>query len=189
MSTSINPVLKTIMEMSGSKFEVNRGSEVIAEVDGLKNCDPYSGRNYIALFPGVDVIAGDLLLAVQSQEEFFIIATEHEYVEGQWFQDRAYFGSKEGYTDSPVPCSPSELPVEQDQPNLITDYLDYLNSLIKIKAPGSGENFAAFLLQVEKLLSADEITKGSLAEYNQLLQENEWLATALGTILVSWVSR
>ena len=40
MSNSIDPVLKTIMEMSGIKFAVNRGSEVIAEVDGLKNCDP-----------------------------------------------------------------------------------------------------------------------------------------------------
>ncbi len=189
MGNNISPVLKTMMELSGSKFAVNRGSEVVAEVDGLKNCDPYSGRNYIALLPGVDVNAGDLLVAVKSQEDFFIIATEHEYVEGQWFQDRAYYGSEEEYADSQVPCSPSEPPAEANQPDLITDYLSYLNSLIKIKSSGSGQEFAALLLQVENTLSGNEITRGSLAEYSQLLDENEWLTTAIGTILVNWISR
>ena len=74
MSKSTDPVLQTIMELSGVKFSVTRNSQVITEVDGLKNCDPYSGRNYIALFPDVDVAAGDLLVAEKSQEEFFIIA-------------------------------------------------------------------------------------------------------------------
>ncbi|MDD3899340.1 MAG: hypothetical protein PHE82_10415, partial [Syntrophomonadaceae bacterium] len=114
---------------------------------------------------------------------------EHEYVEGQWFQDRAYYGSEEEYADSQVPCSPSEPPAEANQPNLITDYLSYLNSLIKIKSSGSGQEFAALLLQVENTLSGNEITRGSLAEYSQLLDENEWLATAIGTILVNWISR
>ncbi len=188
MSTSINPVLKTIMEMSGIKFAVNRGSEVIAEVDGLKNCDPYSGRNYIALFPGVDVIAGDLLVAVKSLEEFFIIATEHEYVEGQWFQERAYFGSREE-CDASLQAESLQAAAKPEQPDMFNDYLNYLEGLIAIKAPESRPKFAALLLQVEKFLSTDEITKGSLSEYSQLLEENEWLATAIGTILVSWVSR
>ena len=56
MSTSINPVLKTIMELSGIKFSVNRNSEVINEIVGLKNKDPNNGRKYIALFPGVDIL-------------------------------------------------------------------------------------------------------------------------------------
>jgi hypothetical protein len=185
MSNSINPVLKTIMKLSGIKFMVNRDSEVVAEVDGLKNCDPYSGRNYIALFPGVDVVAGDLLVAVKSQEEFLIIDTEHEYVEGQWFQERAYYGSIEEY-DASLQDESAQTP---EQPDMFNDYLSYLDSLIAIKAPGSRYKFGALLLQVEEFLSTDKITKGSLAEYSQLLEENEWLAKAIGTILVSWVSR
>ena len=188
MITNIDPVLKTIMELSGIKFAVNRGSEVVGEVDGLKNCDPYSGRNYIALFPGVDVTPGDLLLAVKSQEEFLIVATEHEYVEGQWFQDRAYYGTREEY-DASLQDESAQVTTAPEQPDMFNDYLHYLDSLIAIKAPGSKSKFAALLLQVEEFLSTDEITKGSLAEYSQLLEENEWLAAALGTILVSWVSR
>lgn len=188
MSTSINPVLKTIMEMSGIKFAVNRGSEVVSEVDGLKNRDPYSGRKYIALFPGVDVTPGDLLVAVKSQEEFLIIGTEHEYVEGEWFQERAYYGNKEE-CDASFPAESSQAATKAQQPDRFKDYLNYLESLIAIKAPGNRPKFAPLLLQVEEFLSTDEITKGSLAEYSELLEENEWLATALGTILVSWVSR
>lgn len=188
MSNSISPVLKTMMELSGSKFAVNRGSEVVVEVDGLKNCDPYSGRNYIALLPGVDVVAGDLLVAVKSQEEFFIIATEHEYVEGQWFQDRAYYGSIEEY-DASLQDESEQVSTTPEQPDMFNDYLNYLDSLIAIKAPGSRYKFGALLLQVEEFLSTDKITKGSLAEYSQLLEDNEWLAKAIGTILVSWVSR
>lgn len=186
MSTSINPVLNTIMEMSGIKFVVNRDSEIINEIVGLKNQDPNNGRKYIALYPGADVAAGDLLVAVKSQEEFFIIATEHEYVEGQWFQERAYYGTQEEYTEL---CLLSAAAAETDQPDLITDYLSYLDSLIKIKSSGLGQDFAALLPEVEKILSGNEISRGCLIEYSKLLQENEWLATALGTILVSWVSR
>ena len=189
MSKSTDPVLQTIMELSGVKFSVTRNSQVITEVDGLKNCDPYSGRNYIALFPDVDVAAGDLLVAEKSQEEFFIIATEPEYVDGLRFQDRAYYGSQEEYATSQLPSSPSEPAAENDQSDLITDYLDYLYSLIRIKTPGSQQEFAALLLQVEEILSGNEITKGSLADYSQLLDENEWLGKAIGTILVSWISR
>lgn len=189
MSTSIDPVLQTIMELSGLKFSVNRNSQVIAEVDGLKNCDPYSGRNYIALFPGVDVAAGDLLVAVKSQEEFFIIATEPEYLEGQWFQDRAYYGSREEYAAS-LELSEQTQPITgPEQPDMFQEYLNYLNSLITIKAPGNRERFTALLLQMEEILTNFEISKGSLAEYNSLLEENEWLATAIGTILVSWISK
>jgi hypothetical protein len=189
MSTSINPVLKTIMEMSGIKLVVNRDSEIINEIVGLKNQDPNNGSKYIALYPGVDVAAGDLLVAVKSQEEFFIIATEHEYVEGQWFQERAYYGSKQEYTYSQVSGSPSELPDAIDQPDLTTDYLSYLDSLIKIKSSGLEQDFATLLAEVEKILSGNEISRGCLTEYSELLQENEWLATAIGTILVSWISR
>ena len=188
MSNSIDPVLKTIMEMSGIKFVVNRGSEIINEIVGLKNLDPNNGRKYIALHPGVDVVAGDLLVAVKSQEEFFIIATEHEYVEGQWFQERAYYGSREECNAS-LATESLQAAAKPQQPDMFDDYLNYLESLIAIKAPGSRSKFAALLLQVEKFLSTDEITKGSLAEYSQLLEENEWLAAALGTILVSWLSR
>ena len=39
----VNPVLQTIMEMAGLRLAVKRDSEVIAEVSGLKNQDPYTG--------------------------------------------------------------------------------------------------------------------------------------------------
>lgn len=189
MST-VNPVLQTIMKMSGIDFMVKRGSEVVNEVIGLKNQDPNSGRKYIALFPGVDITAGDLLIAAKSREEFFIIATEPEYVEGQWFQDRAYYGSKEEYEASLQAASAqTQTTGKPEKLDMTSDYLNYLDSLITIKAPGNRENFASLLLQMEEILSEFEISKGSLAAYNSLLEENEWLATAIGTILISWISR
>ena len=186
MSTSINPVLKTIMELSGIKFSVNRNSEVINEIVGLKNKDPNNGRKYIALFPGVDITPGDLLVDAKSREEFFIIATEHKYADGQWFQERAYYGTQEEYTELCLLSAPA---TETDQPGLIIDYMSYLDSLIKIKSSGSGQDFSALLPEVEKILSGNEISRGRLTEYSELLRENEWLTTALGTILVSWISR
>lgn len=186
---SNNPVLQTIMEMAGLKLAVNRNSCVVTEVTGLKNKDPNTGRNYIALFPGMDVTAGDLLADVKSQDEFFIVATEHEYVDGEWFQDRAYYENSVEYMACPSSCITEPPAIEKKQDDMVGDYLAYLGSLTKIRTSRLSPEYEALLAQIDKMLSGSEIRRGSLSAFRELLEENEWLASAIGTILLSWVSR
>ncbi|MGS0763910.1 hypothetical protein [Syntrophomonas curvata] len=180
----VNPVLQTIMEMAGLRLAVKRDSEVIAEVSGLKNQDPYTGRRYIALYPGADIAAGDILTDLKSQETFLVAAAEHEYVDGEWFQDRAYYDNGEETS-----CCTEALFTELEQENRLSDYLDYLSGLIKIKASGSSTEYESLLARLKEILSAKAIKPGSLSDFQGLLEENGWLANAIGVILTSWISR
>ena len=183
---AVNPVLQTIMEMAGEMFVVTRDSKVVTEVKGMKNRDPNTGQNYIALFPGADVNEGDRLKAQNTAEEFLIIATEHEYVDDQLFQDRAYYGSQEEFTLIQSEESPVSIITNPD--DKLRYYIDYIKCLIKIKAPAAEPEFEALLAQLEKALSEDIITRGSLGDFKELLEEKEWLANAIGTVLLSWIT-
>lgn len=181
---NINPVLQAIMEMAGHTLAVKRASAEVGRVSGLKNQDPYTGRKYIALFPGSDVAAGDTLVDLKSEEEFTVLATEHEYVDNMWFQDRAYYCSDEGTS-----CLMEALTSQPEEEDGSGEYLNYLDSVIKVKVSGSLQEYESFLAEFEKILKAKEIKPGSLSGFRGMLEEKEWLANAVGIVLTSWVSR
>jgi hypothetical protein len=181
---NINPVLQTIMDMAGQTLAVIRASAEVGRVSGLKNQDPNTGRKYIALFPGSDVAAGDTLVDLKTEEEFIVVATEHEYVDGMWFQDRAYYGSVEE-TSSLM----EELTSPPEEEDWSEEYLNYIHSLIKVKAAGPLPEYESFLAEFEKILKAKEIKPGSLSGFRAMLEEKEWLANAVGMVLTNWISR
>jgi hypothetical protein len=183
---AINPVLQTVMNMAGESFAVIRDSEVVAQVRGMKNRDPNTGKEYIALFPGTDVTRGDRLKAQNTEEEFLIVATEHEYVEGQLFQDRAYHGSMEEFP--PIQSDASQVPIVSIPENKLPYYMDYIKCLIKIKIPEPEQELEALVTQLEKGLSTGTISQGSLTDYKELLEEKDWLSSAVGTVLLSWIT-
>jgi len=193
----VSPVLKTIMDMAGEKFVLIRDGVELEIIDGLRNKDQYSQRLYIAVYPGTDVRAGDWLRAVASGDELVVVENDIEVCDGNSFQGRAFYTTRSEWEQNPgiFPGStgpdedgPAPKPALQN-PAWLDDHINYLQALVKVKAPGHTEEFQPLLDELHSILAENTISKGVFSKYAPLLNSYPWFNEALADSFMQWLCK
>ncbi len=189
----VNPVLKTIMDMAGERFLIIREGKEIEEIDGMFNRDQYNGRLYIAVYPDVDVRAGDWLQSVKSGNEFIVEKNDVEICDGESFQGRAYYLTREEWEEKqkqPPVLELSENNHDNDSPvsnTWIEDNINYLQAMVRVKAPQQAQDFQPLLDDLGTLLKGSILTAGSLSKYEPLISNYRWFNKAVAMALLEWL--
>jgi len=182
---NVHPVLERIFELSGEKFAWLRDGVELEIIDGLRNKDRLTEKQYIAVYPHLDIQRGDMLKSLETDIEYWINLYDFEIVEGNKFQGQAYHVTAEEWD---VIRQQMEDEVETTGPSL-EDYIGYLQALARIKAPEAGQEFDILFSVLEKTLGQTGIEWGILQDFVPLFDANPWLEQAVSDLIMKWMKK
>lgn len=177
----VSPVLERIFELSGVEFAWFRNGVELDTIVGLRNKDRFTEKQYIAVYPTLDIRRGDMLRAEDSGTEYWIYNFDYEICDGEKFQGMAFHVPLEEW--EVIKQQVEEEDIEDNRPG-IDDYLNYLQALARIKAPGQNDDFEPLFNTLNAILSQPSAEWGSLCDYTPLLEDNPWLEQAVSEILM-----
>ncbi len=66
------------------------------------------------------------------------------------------------------------------------DHMNYLQALVRVKAPGQVQEFQPLLDEMYDLLGRSNLEAGTLNKYESLLNSHRWLKKAVAEALIAW---
>lgn len=181
---NVDPVLERIFELSGEKFAWIRNGTELETIDGLKNRDRFTGKQYIAVYPHLDIQPGDMLKSLETDIEYWVYLYDHEIIDGVKFQGQAFHVDAEEWDiirqqvkeETAKPAGPS-----------LEDHIEYLRALTKIKAPETGQEFEILFTVLAKILGQNTAEWGILKDFSPLFAANPWLEQAVSEVIMKWL--
>lgn len=182
----VSPVLERIFELSGEQFAWIRDGVEMDTILGLRNKDRFTEKQYIAVYPHLDIQPGDMLKSLETGIEYWIYLFEYEMCEGTRFQGQAFHVNAEEWDI--IRQQMEEETVKEAGPSL-DDHLNYLRALTRVKAPEPGQDFESFFNVLAEILSQSTAEWGSLNEFTPLFDENPWLEQTVSEVIMKWMKK
>lgn len=183
---NVSPVLERIFELSGEKFAWIRDGAELETILGLRNKDRFTERQYIAVYPHLDIEPGDMLKSLETGIEYWIYLYDYEIAEGSKFQGQAFHVDAEEWDI--IRRQREEQAAQAAGPGL-EDHIEYLRALTKIKAPEAGQEFEILFTVLAKILGQTAAEWGVLKDFASLLAANPWLEQAVSEVIMTWLKK
>lgn len=183
---NVSPVLERIFELSGENFVWIRDGVELETIVGLRNKDRFTEKQYIAVYPDLDIQRGDLLKSLETGIEYWVNLFEYEVCDGLKFQGQAFHVSAEEW--DVIRQQMEEETAQTTGPNL-EDNLNYLRALTRIKSPEAGQKFEILFDILAKILGQPGIDWGFLRDFVPLLDANPWLEQAISEVIMQWMKK
>ncbi|NLW91659.1 MAG: hypothetical protein GXY34_08680 [Syntrophomonadaceae bacterium] len=183
---NIHPVLERIFELSGEKFAWFRNGVELEIIDGLRNKDRLTEKQYIAVYPHLEIQRGDMLKSLETGTEYWIYLYDFEIAEGEKFQGQAFHVSAEEWD---IIRQQIEEEISTESRPSLEDYIGYLQALTRIQAPEAGQEFDILFSILEKTLGQTGIEWGILKDFVSLFDANPWLEEAVSNIIMKWLKK
>jgi len=183
---NVSPVLDRIFELSGEKFAWIRDGVELDTIVGLRNKDRFTEKQYIAVYPHLDIQRGDMLKSLETGIEYWINLFDYEICEGINFQGQAFHVPAEEWA---IIRQQIEEESARDTGPSLEDHINYLRALTRIKAPEAGQDFEILFSVFEKILGQIGTEWGILQDFIPLFDANPWLETAVGEVVMKWMKK
>ncbi|MGE5390739.1 MAG: hypothetical protein ACM3PE_06700 [Deltaproteobacteria bacterium] len=183
---NINPVLERIFELSGEKFAWFRDGVELEIISGLRNKDRFTEKQYIAVYPHLDIQKGDMLKSLETGIEYWVYLFDFEIADGTKFQGQAFHVSAEEWNI--IRQQMEEENATVSSPSL-EDHIEYLQALTRIKAPEGGQEFDILFSVLQKILGQAGTEWGILQDFAPLLDANPWLEQAASEVIMKWMKK
>lgn len=182
---NVHPVLERIFELSGEKFAWFRDGVELETIDGLRNKDRFTEKQYIAVYPHLEIQRGDMLKSLDTGIEYWINLYDFEMAEGSKFQGQAFHVTAEEWA---IIRQQMKAEAKTSSPSL-ADHIGYLQALTRIKAPEAGQEFEILFSLLEKILSQTGTDWGILQDFIPLFEANPWLEPAVAEVIMKWMKK
>jgi len=183
---NVSPVLERIFELSGENFVWIRDGVELETIVGLRNKDRITEKQYIAVYPHLDIQRGDLLKSLETGIEYWVNLFDYEICDGTKFQGQAFHVSAE---EREVICQQMEEEAAQANGPNLEDNLNYLRALTRIKNPEAGQEFEILFAVLAKILGQPAVDWGILRDFAPLLEANPWLEQAVSEVIMQWMKK
>lgn len=189
--------MDTFFENYGLPMKIERDGKVVEDVVGLPNCEKATGRKYIGLQPGTNVMPGDIIVN-PSGERFWIITTETSYFQKRPREIKAFFQSEQEHFMQ-----------EARQPNVVfhigtaygsvigtnnTANINYQTCLSELRGrvesePSQDKEQMQKLVSLVEMIVNEQIPaqKGVLSKFSTLMERHSWLSGSVASTLLSWL--
>jgi len=183
---NVSPVLERIFELSGEKFAWIRDGVELETIVGLRNKDRYTEKQYIAVYPHLDIQRGDMLKAQDTGIEYWVSLFDHEICDGAKFQGQAFHVTAEEWDI--LRQQLEEEATKEVGPNP-EDHLEYLRALTRIKVPEAGQEYEILFSVLAKILGQTGAEWGILQDFIPLFDTNPWLEQAVSETIMTWMKK
>lgn len=174
-------------------FDVYRNSKLVYTVPGLKNTENNTHKRIIQFFPEVKVQIGDVL--VNSNINYYIIDIDTQTWHGEVSAIKAYYQTTPPQTTQ---ASSTIYNINSAQNSIIGNQqsailnnssfnIEDLKQLIELHGNNDKQQLYELASLLKESLDKDELHKGKLAKFGDLIAKHSWLPLAISQILAGWL--
>lgn len=173
-------------------FKQFRNSQLIAEIDGLKNTETGTNKKIIEFFPNTDIQIGDML--INSDIQYFIVDKDTQTWHGQVGAIKAYYQTippkKEASSNVYNISNPQNSIIGNQQSATINNSsfnIDDLKNLIELYGNQDKQQLYELTSQLQEILKDDNFHKSKLSKFSDLIAKHSWLPLAIAQVLAGYL--
>lgn len=187
------------MGLAGEEFTVIRGGTEVKDLVGVRNSEQESHREYVGFFPNEDVQDGDVLRSKVSQELLHVVEAKPDVVAGRLFQRKAYYLTEKEIRRQSQSQQPSTIynignatgsmiGNQQVATLNLSQGPQALRQLIGESDSTDKEELYQLVEQLVAVLEGtQQVKRGVLGRFSEVVQRNAWITGPLATLALNWL--
>lgn len=192
---SIRRGLESMLKRNGTDYTVLRDDEEIAEFKGIKSTD----KSKIMFRGESDIKTGDWLRNEVSGEKFFVKDVETSTHKGKPLQKNIFYQTEEEHSRAGTEESGSKTLKVSNSPGSVIGWKnedvslennltwgDIYSQVEDKLSQDEAQEVKERLKELEALLQGDELEKGKLERFSDLLNKYSWLTAPIVQMLLQW---
>lgn len=181
-------------------FNLIRNNDLITSVKGLPNTEKNTNRKYIALYPETDIQVNDILINDTTNIKYVILDLDVSSYRGNIFQKKAYYQTSTYRQSQNNTSNTYHYNINNPQNAIIGNQefatisnssinFDEFKKLIELYGKDDKPQLYHLSYELEKAIQNDNIKKGMLSHFSDLISKHSWLPLAIAQIISAFITK
>lgn len=181
-------------------YNLVRNNNLITTVKGLPNTEKGTNRKFIALYPEIDIQINDILINTTTNIKYIILDIDSSSYKGTIFQKKAYYQTSTYIESQSNTSTTYNYNISNPQNSIIGNQefatinnksfnIDELKKLIELYGDNDKAKLYQLASELEKAIHNDNIKKGILSQFSDLIAKHSWLPLAIAQILSAFITK